>query len=315
MATTPSDPTYQSSLAAVLNDWALVRLQRGDHEGARPVLKEAVDRQRAAIKLQPRRPLYRQYLSSHLANWADVLAADGKHGDAVAVAREALAIQAALADDFPDVLHYRHARAERASDLGRLLMNDDRDAAAAAFREAIGVLEPLADTFGEVPARPLLLADCEKDLGIVLDAAGRPAEAAGHYRAALKWRPNDAGVLNAYGRHLLQTDQFAAAEPVWRRCLDVRQQRQPDSWMTFDARGMLGMSLFGQDKFAEAEPLLLAGFQGLKEREATLDAGDRIHLLRAIDLLAQLYDSWDRPEKAAEWRKTLAAHQADPKKN
>ena len=41
----------------------------------------------------------------------------------------------------------------------------------------------------------------------------------------------------------------------------------PDDWRTFNARSLLGGSLLGQKKYAEAEPLLLSGYEGMKQRE------------------------------------------------
>jgi hypothetical protein len=52
---------------------------------------------------------------------------------------------------------------------------------------------------------------------------------------------------------------------------------------------MLGGSLAGQEKFADAEPLLLLqGYQGLKEREAALPPQDKIRVKKAMDRLVEL---------------------------
>ena len=315
VAAAPDSAEYQASLAGTLNDWALVLLMAGDVAGAGPLFKEAVERQRGALKLEPRRPLYRQFLSSQLAGWADVLEAQGDHAAAVKAAREGLSVQEALASDFPDVPHYRHATAERASDFGRLVTDDDPTAAAASFRQAISLLEAMTGTFADVPARAGLLADCYKDLGLVLDAAGRPEEAAASFRSARKWRPKDPGTLAAFGKHLLKRRQFAEAEPVWRESLKAREEHQPDSWMTFAAKAQLGASLLGQKKYTEAEPLLLAGYEGLKQREATLEGEHREHLTNTAELLVRLYEVRNQPDKAADWRKKLAVPKTPGKKD
>ena len=54
---------------------------------------------------------------------------------------------------------------------------------------------------------------------------------------------------------------------------------------------MLGAALLGQKKYSEAEPLLLAGYQGMKEREAKIPAPYKIRLVEALERLVQLYEA------------------------
>jgi hypothetical protein len=42
------------------------------------------------------------------------------------------------------------------------------------------------------------------------------------------------------------------------------------SWLTFNTQSLLGGALLGQKKYAEAEPLLVKGYEGLKTREKTI---------------------------------------------
>ncbi len=64
-------------------------------------------------------------------------------------------------------------------------------------------------------------------------------------------------------------------------------------------RFSLGASKAGQKKYAEAEPLLLEGYQGMLARKDHIDVPDWYHLTRAREWLAQLYRAWGKPEKAA----------------
>jgi hypothetical protein len=98
---------------------------------------------------------------------------------------------------------------------------------------------------------------------------------------------------------------FAQAERILRECLTLRQQKQPDAWTTFGTQSQLGGSLLGQKKYAEAEPLVLAGYEGMKQREATIPAGAKKYLTEALERLVQLYDAWGKPEQAQKWRKEL----------
>ncbi len=64
--------------------------------------------------------------------------------------------------------------------------------------------------------------------------------------------------------------KHADAEPVLRDCLAIRDKKQPDLWITFNTRSMLGDVLASQKKFADAEPLLLQGYEGMKQREKSI---------------------------------------------
>ena len=55
-----------------------------------------------------------------------------------------------------------------------------------------------------------------------------------------------------------------------RECLAIRQKEHPDARITFNTQWLLGAALLGQKKDADAEPLLLKGYQGIKQREATI---------------------------------------------
>jgi len=75
---------------------------------------------------------------------------------------------------------------------------------------------------------------------------------------------------------------------------------------------MLGGSLLGQKKYAEAEPLLLSGYEGLKQREDKIPAAGSMRPQQALQRLVQLYEETNRPDQAAQWKKLLA--QSDPNK-
>ena len=112
--------------------------------------------------------------------------------------------------------------------------------------------------------------------------------------------------MNKLASLFLEQAQFAKAEPLLRDCLKISEQKQPESWATFATKSMLGGTLLGQKKYAEAEPLLLAGYQGMKTREATIPAVEKIGLTEAVERLVQLYVAWDKPAEVAKWRAKLA---------
>jgi tetratricopeptide (TPR) repeat protein len=114
--------------------------------------------------------------------------------------------------------------------------------------------------------------------------------------------PGLAGLLALVGQELLKSEHFAEAEPIVGECLRIRTAQKPDAWTTFNTQSMLGGSLAGQKKYAEAEPLLLAGYEGMKQRAAQIPSRAKVRLTEALDRLVQLYDAWGKPDQAARWR-------------
>jgi hypothetical protein len=142
---------------------------------------------------------------------------------------------------------------------------------------------------------------------------GRSAEAAkmvpdilaGARKTAPKDSPQLAVVLAQSGLTLLQVQAYAEAEPLFRECLAIREKTQPDDWSTFNTRSQLGDSLVNQGKFAEAEPLLLQGYEGLKAREAEIPAPRKNSLAEAAERVVKLYEEWGKPDEATTWKAKL----------
>ena len=98
-------------------------------------------------------------------------------------------------------------------------------------------------------------------------------------------------VLVGLGLNRLKQHKYAEAEPLFRECLAIREQNEPDDWTTFNTKSMLGGSLLGQKKYAEAEPLLLAGYEGMKQREEKIPPQGKFRLTEALERLVQLYEA------------------------
>jgi hypothetical protein len=153
--------------------------------------------------------------------------------------------------------------------------------------------------------------------------AGQPTEKAKRVIADLladarkqlaKDSPQLASPLAVAGLYLLQIKAFAEAEPICRECLTIRAKTQPEAWSTFNTQSLLGGSLLGQKKYAEAEPLLLKGYAGLKKREKSIPPQAAPRLREAVQRLVQLYEATAKKDEAAKWRKELDAIQAANKK-
>ncbi len=85
------------------------------------------------------------------------------------------------------------------------------------------------------------------------------------------------------------------AEPLLRRAVAILEAKEPGSRTTFDAQSLLGESLLHQGKYAEAEPLLWAGYEGFRKAgdEYEWNRMDVFH--RALDRLLLLADWTNKP--------------------
>jgi hypothetical protein len=101
----------------------------------------------------------------------------------------------------------------------------------------------------------------------------------------------------------LSQGKFVESEPLAHEALKFYRMKQPDNWQRFRAESLLGASLAGQKKYAEAELLLLEGYQGMLARKQLIAVPDWYHLDRAREWIVELYQAWGRPEKAFEWGK------------
>jgi eukaryotic-like serine/threonine-protein kinase len=122
-------------------------------------------------------------------------------------------------------------------------------------------------------------------------------------RAALPaGSPQLAGALAQAGSSLLKLKNWTDAEPVLRESLTIRETKVPDDWRTFSTKSLLGGALLGQKKYAEAEPLLRAGYEGLKQRAEKI-APDRKDLPgEALDRLIELAEATNNPDDAKAWK-------------
>jgi tetratricopeptide (TPR) repeat protein len=151
------------------------------------------------------------------------------------------------------------------------------------------------------------------ELGTVYEQMGKYELAEAILREALDVSRRTAGtndrVLSArlavLGLNLLRQKKFAEAEKVIRECLAVRDKVWPDEWTTFNTKSTLGGTLLGQKKYAQAEPLLVAGYEEMKQREAAIPPAGKPRLTEALERLVQLYEETKRPDEAAKWREEL----------
>jgi serine/threonine protein kinase/tetratricopeptide (TPR) repeat protein len=117
--------------------------------------------------------------------------------------------------------------------------------------------------------------------------------------------PQLAGILAQYGLFNIEARAYTDAETAVRECLAIREKIMADDWRLFSTLSLLGAALLGQQKYEEAEPLLLKGYEGMKERERTIPALARIRVTEAPKRLVQLHQATDNEEQSAKWQAEL----------
>jgi len=117
--------------------------------------------------------------------------------------------------------------------------------------------------------------------------------------------PTTATCLTSLAKLRLAQHRDAEAETLLRESLNAKDDEGPYSWQPFERRSLLGLSLMEQSKFAEAEPLLVAGYRGLLQRKSALPAA--VSVEQAGERVVQLYTRWGKPDQAAQWSQQVQA--------
>jgi serine/threonine protein kinase/tetratricopeptide (TPR) repeat protein len=146
--------------------------------------------------------------------------------------------------------------------------------------------------------------------GNTLFEQGKFPEAEACFRQALTTRrkrhsSQDIEVaLSSLATTLCSQQRFSEAEPLFRECLARRETNCPNAWYTYYTRLRLGAALMGKRQYDDAEPLIVSGYEGMRQRDAGIRDRNKV-LTESIQDLIQLFEATSRPEQAAEWRTKL----------
>lgn len=279
----PEVPTKLINVAVVVRD-------QGRPQDAEPLVREAIAIQRKVLGEQ----------HPTLANSLDVLAGTfedrGDNAQAEALLREALAI-ATAADVQLDAARLQ-------SNLGWVLWKAGRYAEAEPLlRDGVA---NIAKTYGPKHRNTRLatshLAHDLNSLGNAKGAESTARDALALFRQA----PSDRSAVTAHlalGHALMAQRRLDEAVPHLREALTAFDGLVPIrfQWMKGEVQSTLGSALAAQGQPAEAEKLLLAGYEGLRETRAA--PPPRLRL--AIERLVSFYVANGRPEEATPWRRRL----------
>jgi len=117
--------------------------------------------------------------------------------------------------------------------------------------------------------------------------------------------------------NLLLQNRPAEAELLAREALAF-YEKNPNcdfEWQGPYVINLLGGTLLGQKKYAEAGPLLLQGYEGMKQVETTIVAQERYRLAEAGERVIRYYEETNQPEKARAWREKVKPKLPDATSN
>jgi hypothetical protein len=195
----------------------------------------------------------------------------------------------------------------------------DQPEVAIVIRRGYRTIRPLVDKASKATHRLAVqgpdqpdAAACRNQLAVAYRLDSKTTEAG----RLFKRNPNsaaEASALAARSSRLLQQKKHTEAELCFREFLNSRERTQPDDWSTFDAISCFGEALLDQKRFADAEPLLLSGYEGMNQRERSIPTQDKPHLTKALERLVRLYDAWGNQEDAMKWQTNSRRHGSGPR--
>ncbi|HVI09398.1 MAG TPA: serine/threonine-protein kinase [Candidatus Binatia bacterium] len=154
----------------------------------------------------------------------------------------------------------------------------------------------------------------EAALGWAYDSAGELGRAEQIWQDVLRgfrrldgFESDVADLSELLGQNLTKQHKYQQAEVLLRQALAIREKRNHDDWGLYRAQAFLGASLAGLRRYAEAEPLLLKGYEGMQERASRMPARQKKWIRSAGEQIVGLYSQWSKPEQAAQWRARLQA--------
>jgi tetratricopeptide (TPR) repeat protein len=94
----------------------------------------------------------------------------------------------------------------------------------------------------------------------------------------------------------------AESEATLRHVVASYEKSSPAHWIRFHSQSMLGMTLLRRKSLPEAEPLLLAAYEGLLAAKDTIPTYNRACLPDTAAAIGRLYEQWGKVEEARRWK-------------
>jgi eukaryotic-like serine/threonine-protein kinase len=272
-----------------MDDLASAYYSEGKFAQAEAVYSEALELQRRSAR--PEDPVTLDVTE----NLANVYHAQGKYERAESLLRNTWKIQGrVLGAEHPATLNCAH-------DLALVWQSQGKSTQAEAL--LLKTLESSKHVLGEEQAFTLVSMAA---LGKMYQREGRYDLAENYAAQALKGRrhafgsefPDTLTSVADLALAYVSQKKYAQCAPLVREAMEVEQKIQPDDWQRFRAESLLGASLAGEKKYADAEPLLIEGYRGMLARKQRIGVPDHYHLQLAQQWLIQFYKDVGKPEEA-----------------
>ncbi len=244
-----------------------------------------------------------------MGNLAEIYRETGRFEQSVPLFEEANGLaKATLGPDHPHTLTSEGDLASVYDDLGKF------DQAHRLYQD---VFARSKATLGPDHPKTLNAMTDVADSYLALGQSERALELAWEIRE--RRRPKDgrptldyAYALATLGKMLVVCNACTEAEPILREVLAIREVMLPNDWRTFNTKSLLGRALFGQKKYADAEPLLRAGYEGTKLRAETMSPFRRYYLRDTLDCLIKVAEATGKPDEAKAWKEERAKMNVNP---
>ena len=276
-----------------LNGLAILYYTQGDYPAAEGLFREALSIQRLGQGDEL------NGLADCLNNLAMTLKAQGKFDKAEPMYWEALAIRRKLLGDENKEV------AQSLNNMGRFLYDQGKNAEAERLlRESLAMNLKLLG-----PEHPEISANLS-NLALVLRARGDYGEAETMLRQVLALDKKLLGVDHPYvgatleeiGILQMMKGDYVAAEKTLRAAIDVKQKTFPEKhWKMCVTQSLLGSCLTNLGQYESAEKLVLESYQSIKSQFSK----DNAHTRGALKRIVELYESWNKSEKADLYRAML----------
>ena len=279
-----------------MNNLASLYLATGRIADAIPVFAKVLEIRK--VKLGAEHPLTLLSMSNLAAAFQQI----GRVNDSVNLNEEALKIhKAKLGADHPNTILVMSNLAGIYREAGRL--DDARTMAEAALKyrkSKLGADHP--DTL--ITMNNLALIDLDTDR--LSDATALFEKTVELQQAKLgPDNPRTLATMNNLVAAYLAAKRWTDAAKTARACLVQREKSQPDDWRRYQTMSQLGAALAGIGQAAEAEPLLVQGYEGMKVRAAKVPAQSKKQAAAAAARIIPFYEALGKKDKADEWRKRL----------
>lgn len=276
-----------------LNNLASLLYSKGEFKEAEQLFCEALD---IRIKLQGEDHLD---VATCLNNLAMTVKALGKYDEAEPMYRKALVIRRKHFGSEHTLI------AQSINNLGMYLYRKgELTEAEQLFREALAMnRKVLGQEHPEVSANL-------NNLALVLRESGKYPEAETMFRQVIDMEcrfygddhPYIARGLINLAALLVKKGDLVEAERIFREALEIHRKTFPeDHWQIATSKNLLGGCLTKSGRFSQAEKLLVESFEIIRNQFGTSHPRTQSALRRVIEL----YEAWNKTEKAAEYRKHL----------